>query len=79
MSGADTPTAKFFINCMAETPETVADYLVPLVRAVPQQPAFRGKVPSGSYIKFLTQTKALGNIALRLTTGRHKNRYVPED
>ncbi len=34
-AGADTPTAKFFINCLAEPPEEVAQYLVPRIRKVP--------------------------------------------
>ena len=34
--GSDTPTARFFINCLAETPETVAEHLVPRIRAVPR-------------------------------------------
>lgn len=36
MSGADTPQSKFFINCLAETPDVVAKYLVPRIRDVPQ-------------------------------------------
>ncbi len=36
-AGADTPTAKFFINCLAEPPEEVARYLVPRIRKVPQE------------------------------------------
>ena len=35
-AGSDTPTARFFINCLAETPETVAEHLVPRIRAVPR-------------------------------------------
>jgi chlorophyll(ide) b reductase len=35
MSGADTPTAKFFINCLAEEAAFVAQDLVPRVRQVP--------------------------------------------
>jgi len=35
-AGADTPAARFFINCLAETPETVAAHLVPRIRAVPR-------------------------------------------
>ena len=37
IAGADTPTAKFFINCLAEPPEEVAQYLVPRIRKVPQE------------------------------------------
>ena len=36
-AGADTPTAKFFINCLAEPAEEVAQYLVPRIRKVPQE------------------------------------------
>ncbi len=36
-TGADTQVAKFFINCLAERPETVAEYLVPRVRRVPAE------------------------------------------
>lgn len=36
IAGSDTPTARFFINCLAETPETVAEHLVPRIRAVPR-------------------------------------------
>ena len=37
LAGADTPTAKFFINCLAEPAEEVAQYLVPRIRKVPQE------------------------------------------
>lgn len=73
MSGADTMQSKFFINCMAESPETVADYLVPRIRDVARKRA------TGAYIKFLTPVKAYGNIFARLLFGRHKGRYVPEE
>ena len=36
-AGADTPTAKFFINCLAEPADEVAQYLVPRIRKVPQE------------------------------------------
>ena len=73
MSGADTPQSKFFINCMAESPEAVADYLVPRIRDVPK------KRSTGAYIKFLTPVKAYGNILARLVLGRNKGRHVPEE
>eukprot|EP01026_Neomeris_dumetosa_P059164 TRINITY_DN5522_c0_g1_i2.p1 TRINITY_DN5522_c0_g1~~TRINITY_DN5522_c0_g1_i2.p1 ORF type:complete len:377 (-),score=34.44 TRINITY_DN5522_c0_g1_i2:453-1559(-) len=80
MSGADTPTAKFFINCLAETPDMVADFLVPRIRKVPQEArTLSGGVASGTYIRFLTRTDAYGKILVRLVTGKNKNRYVPED
>ena len=44
-TGADTPTAKFFINCLAEPPEEVAHFLVPRIRKVPQEMrSFNGSV-----------------------------------
>ena len=47
MSGADTPVAKFFINCLAEEPADVAAYLVPRVRAVPREAAAAAAGPFG--------------------------------
>ena len=35
MAGADNKVSKFFINCLAEEPETVAKSLVPQIRKVP--------------------------------------------
>ncbi|PNH11476.1 Chlorophyll(ide) b reductase NOL, chloroplastic, partial [Tetrabaena socialis] len=80
MTGADTPTAKFFINCLAEPASDVADYLVPRIRAVPQSAVnpFTGAL-SATYIRFLTQSKALQQIFTRLLTGARKSRWVPED
>eukprot|EP01025_Chloroclados_australasicus_P029578 TRINITY_DN2958_c0_g1_i1.p2 TRINITY_DN2958_c0_g1~~TRINITY_DN2958_c0_g1_i1.p2 ORF type:complete len:305 (+),score=28.06 TRINITY_DN2958_c0_g1_i1:94-1008(+) len=80
MAGADTPQAKFFINCLAENPEDVADYLVPRVRKVPQESAtLTGGVASGTYIRFLTKPTAYTKIFQRLLFGKYKNRYVSED
>lgn len=73
MSGADTAQAKFFINCMAEPPETVAGYLVSRVREVPR------KKSSGTAIRFLTPARAYGNILQRLVLGKNKGRFVVED
>lgn len=73
MSGADTAQSKFFINCMAEQPETVAEYLVPRVRDVPR------KKGSGSSIRFLTPARAYANILQRLAFGKNKGRFVEED
>lgn len=73
MSGADTPQSKFFINCLAEPADTVADYLVPRVRAVAR------KRSSSSSISFLTPMRAYGNIFARLLLGKNKGRYVSED
>jgi chlorophyll(ide) b reductase len=73
MSGADTSQSKFFINCMAEPPEVVADFLVPRIREAAR------KRSTGSSIKFLTPIKAYSNLFARLIAGKRKNRYVPED
>ncbi|GLI65934.1 hypothetical protein VaNZ11_009608 [Volvox africanus] len=80
MTGANTPTAKFFINCLAEPAADVAAYLVPRIRAVPQSSVnpLTGTL-SATYIRFLTQSKALKQIGARLLTGARKSRYVPED
>ena len=37
------PPSRFFVNCLAEEPETVAEYLVPRIRAVPE--ASRSRLP----------------------------------
>jgi chlorophyll(ide) b reductase len=78
-AGADTPIAKFFINCLAEKAEDVAAYLVPLVRAVPREPP----VPvlgghRSAYIRFLTRPKALAQILARVFTGQRKDLHVKE-
>eukprot|EP00890_Picochlorum_soloecismus_P005344 jgi/Picsp_1/5810/NSC_03169-R1_chlorophyll b reductase chloroplastic-like len=81
MAGADNKVSKFFINCLAEKPETVAEFLVPRMRKVPSQSA-QLPIPNsflGNYIRFLTPIKAYCQIALRLATGRRKNRFVQED
>ena len=79
MSGATTPAAKFFINCLAEEPEDVASYLVPLIRRVPEENInpLNGSI-SPSYPQFLTKPKAYQNIIKRLITGERKNRFVQE-
>ncbi|KXZ51828.1 hypothetical protein GPECTOR_11g268 [Gonium pectorale] len=80
MAGANTPTAKFFINCLAEPATDVAAFLVPRIRAVPQSSVnpLTGAL-SATYIRFLTQSKALSQVASRLLTGARKGRWVPED
>ena len=65
---------RFFINCLAEEPQDVAEYLVPLIRKVPQEGG--GK---GAYIRALTKPKAYAQIAQRLLTGARKGRFVSED
>lgn len=80
MAGANNPTAKFFINCLAEPAADVARFLVPRVREVPTTSVnpLTGAL-SPTYIRFLTQQKALQQVAARLLTGARKSRYVPED
>jgi chlorophyll(ide) b reductase len=79
-AGADTPVAKFFINCLAETPEDVAAFLVPRVRRVPADSrTLAGSIAQSSYIKYLTKPKAYGQILARLLAGARKNRFVPEE
>lgn len=80
MAGADNNVSKFFINCLAETPDTVADFLVPKIREVP---ASSCQLPlpmnfMGKYIRFLTPIKAYTQILLRLLTGQRKGRFVEE-
>eukprot|EP00892_Ulva_mutabilis_P002300 jgi/Ulvmu1/12070/UM083_0083.1 len=76
MSGANTPQAKFFINCLAETPDVVAQNLVPRIREVPQ----KGRTPAtGADIRFLTPVKAYTGILSRLLFGKKRNRFVRED
>lgn len=79
MSGATTPVAKFFINCLAEEPKDVASYLVPLIRRVPESNInpLSGSIDP-SYPQFLTKTKAYTNILKRIITGERKNRFVQE-
>lgn len=80
MSGADNPQSKWFINCLAETPDTVADFLVPRIRDIPSKRPLPGQGPTtGQYIKFLTQTKAYSRIFARLLRGQNKGRFVAED
>ncbi|KAK9819695.1 hypothetical protein WJX72_001307 [[Myrmecia] bisecta] len=78
MSGTDTSTAKFFVNCLAESPETVAEYLVPRVRRVPAESRSLGGI-SSQYIRYLTKAKAYTQILMRLVAGQRKNRWVAED
>jgi len=79
MSGANTPTAKFFINCLAEPAGDVASFLVPRIRKVPQEciNPLTGDI-SPSYIQFLTKQRAYSKIFSRLLTGANKGRFVPE-
>jgi chlorophyll(ide) b reductase len=79
MSGSDTAQAKFFINCLAETPDVVADFLVPRIREVPSKQSLGGSPPTGLYIKYLTPVKAYSAILSRLVAGTNKNRFISED
>lgn len=79
MSGSDTSQAKFFINCLAETPDVVANYLVPKIREVPEKKSIGGSSTTGTYIKFLTPVKAYSAIFSRLVMGKNKNRFVTEE
>jgi len=73
MSGStSSKVAKFFINCLAEEPDDVADFLVPRIRKVPQQ-------NGPQYIRALTKPNAYGRIISRVLTGNRKNRFVKED
>ncbi|KAL4421663.1 hypothetical protein ABPG77_001204 [Micractinium sp. CCAP 211/92] len=80
MAGTNTPIAKFFVNCLAEEPQTVAEYLVPRVRQVPEQSRslLGDGVGSSTYIRYLTQTKAYSQILARIVAGQRKNRFVQE-
>ena len=79
-AGADTATAKFFINCLADPPEEVAASLVPRIRRVPLEArTLGGAVGQGTYIKYLTKGKAYSQILARLLTGARKNKFVQEE
>ena len=75
MSGADTPTAKFFINCLAEEADYVARLVVPQVRRVPLEAAnIRTGRMQPAYIRALTPIKAYSQI---LKVGAESNRPPP--
>ena len=79
-AGVDTPAARFFINCLAEPAEVVAEYLVPRIRKAPQESrGFGGKLSRGLYIRYLSKPKAYGQIAMRLLFGQRKNRFMQEE
>ncbi|GAX82933.1 hypothetical protein CEUSTIGMA_g10360.t1 [Chlamydomonas eustigma] len=79
MSGADSPVSKFFINCLADTPEEVASFLVPRVRRIPQDNInpLTGTV-NPSYVQYLTKQKAFSQIITRVLTGKRKDKFVKE-
>ena len=77
-TGGDTPTSKFFINCLADPAEKVADELVPQVRRIAQEQQAPGSGKS-QYVRYLTKVKAYGLIFNRLLFGKRKSRFIPED
>ena len=82
MAGGDSRFSRLMINCLAETPEDMAAFLVPRMREVPGRFKERSWLPGvllGEYIKFLTPGKAYSQILKRLITGERKDRFVVED
>ena len=82
MAGGDNRFSRLMINCLAETPEDVASFLVPKMREVPGRWKERGWLPrvvQGEYIRFLTKGKAYGQILRRLVLGERKDRFVIEE
>lgn len=80
MAGADNLASKWFINCLAEEPATVAANLVPRMRNIPSLAATPvGRLLGGQYIRFLTKPKAYGQIFKKLLAGERKNRFVVEE
>jgi chlorophyll(ide) b reductase len=79
MAGADTKVSRWFINRLAERPETVAKNLVPRVRQVVAEasPLPIAGIPS-AYVRFLTKPTAYSKI-LKGLIGVGKNRFVNED
>jgi chlorophyll(ide) b reductase len=79
MAGADTKVSRWFINRLAERPETVAKNLVPRVRQVVGEasPLPIAGIPS-AYVRFLTKPAAYSKI-LKGLIGVGKNRFVNED
>uniref|UniRef100_M8BTV4 chlorophyll(ide) b reductase n=1 Tax=Aegilops tauschii TaxID=37682 RepID=M8BTV4_AEGTA len=71
MSGATTKQAKFFINILAETPDVVADYLVPNIREIPTNQSMKP-----TYIRFLTGLKAYSRIFSRIAFGARRNKMM---
>lgn len=54
--------------------------MVPRIRRVPLDArTLGGAVGQGTYIKYLTKSKAYSQILARLITGARKNRFVQED
>lgn len=85
MAGGDNRFSRLMINCLAETPEDMADFLVPRIREVPEKfersflPSIMKTITMGQYIKFLTPIKAYSQILKRLIAGERKDRFVVEE
>eukprot|EP00873_Tetraselmis_striata_P037875 jgi/Tetstr1/458139/TSEL_044631.t1 len=79
MSGANTPQAKWFINCLAEPAEDVATFLVPRMRQVLSSAGNGNGGAQPTYIQYLTKPKAFSQIFGRALFGLRKNRWVKED
>jgi chlorophyll(ide) b reductase len=81
MAGGDNKFSRLMINCLAETPEDMANFLVPRIREVPPkvESSFLPGILLGQYIKFLTPIKAYSQILMRLVAGERKDRFVLED
>lgn len=81
MAGADNRFSRLMINCLAEEPGTMADFLVPRIREVPDkvENSFLPSILLGQYIKFLTPMKAYSQIIMRLVAGQRKDKFVQED
>jgi chlorophyll(ide) b reductase len=84
MAGADNKASKWFINCLAEEPETVAVWMVPRIRNIVDAANgpignWRGALGTGEYLRFLTKPRAYSQIFKKLVVGERKNRFVPED
>lgn len=81
MAGADNRFSRLMINCLAEEPDTMANFLVPRIREVPDkiEKSFLPSILLGQYIKFLTPVKAYSQIIMRLVAGQRKDKYVIEE
>ena len=76
MAGANNAQSKWFINVLAEKPETSAGFLVPRLRQVPKE-VLEKKGPRK--IAFLTTAGALQRIAERILLQRRKDKWVVEE
>jgi len=67
---------RFFINAIAETPDTVAEDLVPKIRKFVAAP---GASSSPGAVRFLTPDRALKKMYARIFKGENKDRFFSED